>query len=100
MHGIEAQIRERLRALDPETLELRDDSALHAGHAGAKDGGGHFAVTIVSAQFSGKNTVARHRLIYEALGPLMRREIHALAIRAYAPGEPTVPRSTSRKDTR
>jgi len=98
--GVEAQIRERLRALDPETLELRDDSALHAGHEGAKDGGGHFAVTIVSAQFAGKNTVARHRLIYEALGPLMRREIHALAIRAYAPGEPTAPRNTSGKDNR
>ena len=98
--GVKAEIRERLQALDPETLELRDDSALHAGHEGAKNGGGHFAVTIVSPHFAGRNTVARHRLIYEALGPLMRREIHALAIRAYAPGEPTAPRSTSRKDVR
>jgi BolA protein len=99
-HGVEARIRERLGVLEPETLELRDDSALHAGHEGAKDGGGHFAVTIVSAQFAGKSTVARHRLVYEALAPLMRREIHALAIRAYAPGEPTVPPNTSRKDNR
>ncbi|MCG6875295.1 MAG: BolA family transcriptional regulator [Betaproteobacteria bacterium] len=98
--GVEAQIRERLQALNPETLELRDDSALHAGHEGARGGGGHFDLTIVSAQFAGKNTIARHRLIYEALGPLMRREIHALAIRAYAPGESPAPSSTSRKDTR
>lgn len=97
-HGVEGRIRERLRALDPELLELRDDSALHAGHAGARDGGGHFALTIVSPQFAGKSTVARHRLIYAALGSLMRREIHALAIRAYAPGEARASRSTPRKD--
>jgi stress-induced morphogen len=82
------QIRDRLQALSPELLELRDDSALHAGHEGAKSGGGHFHLKIVSAQFAGKSTVARHRLVYETLGPLMRREIHALAIKAYAPGEP------------
>jgi len=96
--NVESLIRERLSALQPELLELRDDSALHAGHAGARDGGGHFALTIVSPQFAGRNTVARHRLIYDALGPLMRREIHALAIRAYAPGEARASRSTSRKD--
>ena len=98
--GVETQIRERLQTLTPEMLELRDDSALHAGHEGAKSGGGHFDLTIVSAQFEGRSTLARHRLIYEALGPLMRREIHALAIRAYAPGESPTPRTTPRKDTR
>ena len=98
--GVEAQIRERLAALAPERLELRDDSAKHAGHAGARDGGGHFDLTIVSPQFAGKTTVARHRMVYEALGPLMRREIHALAIRAYAPGESAAPSTSPRKDSR
>lgn len=92
--AVAARIRERLQSLDPETLELRDDSALHAGHEGAKSGGGHFHLTIVSARFAGKSTVARHRMVYEALGPLMQREIHALAIRAHAPGEASAPRST------
>lgn len=81
-------IEQRLAALQPSRLELRDDSALHAGHEGAKGGGGHYALTIVSPQFSGKNTLARHRLIYAALGPMMQQQIHALAIRAYAPEEP------------
>ncbi|MGB8435012.1 MAG: BolA family protein [Burkholderiales bacterium] len=97
--GVADQIRERLRNLDPERLELRDDSALHAGHEGARSGGGHFDLTIVSARFAGQSTVARHRLIYDALGPLMRREIHALSIRAYAPGESPTSRSIPRKDT-
>jgi BolA protein len=97
---VASQIRERLRDLDPERLDLRDDSALHAGHEGAKSGGGPFDLTIVSARFTGQGTVARHRLIYEALGPLMRREIHALSIRAYAPGESPNSRSISRKDIR
>lgn len=68
-------------------MELADESALHAGHAGAKGGGGHYRLTIVSQQFSGKNTLARHRMIYAALGPMMQQQIHALAIRAYAPDE-------------
>jgi len=97
--GVETQIRERLQSLDPERVELRDDSALHAGHEGAKSGGGHFDLTIVSAQFAGQNTLARHRLVYAALGPLMRREIHALAIRAFAPGELQHSRSNPRKDS-
>jgi BolA protein len=80
-------IEEKLAALQPSRLELADDSALHAGHAGAKDGGGHYRLVIVSQQFSGKSTVTRHRMIYAALGPMMQRQIHALAIRAYAPGE-------------
>ena len=81
-------IEQKLAALQPSRLQLKDDSALHAGHEGAKGGGGHYSLTIVSPQFSGKNTVARHRLIYAALGPMMQKQIHALAIRAYAPGEP------------
>jgi BolA family transcriptional regulator, general stress-responsive regulator len=97
--AVETRIRERLQVLEPEELAIRDESALHAGHEGAKDGGGHFDLTIVSPQFAGKNTLARHRLIYEALGPLMRREIHALAIRAYAPGESRASRSPLKKDS-
>ena len=81
------EIRHRLAVLEPTRFELIDDSALHAGHAGARSGGGHYRLTIASAAFSGKNTVARHRLIYDALGEMMRREIHALAIQAKLPEE-------------
>jgi BolA family transcriptional regulator, general stress-responsive regulator len=77
----------RLAALDPTTLEIIDESHKHAGHAGARDGGGHYLLNIVSEQFSGKNTVERHRMIYFALGELMKREIHALTIRARTPDE-------------
>ncbi|MBE0624274.1 MAG: BolA family transcriptional regulator [Burkholderiales bacterium] len=80
-------IEQKLAALQPSHLEIRDDSALHAGHEGAKGGGGHYSLTIVSPQFSGKNTVARHRLVYAALGAMMQQQIHALAIRALAPEE-------------
>jgi BolA protein len=80
-------IEQKLAALQPSRMELADDSALHAGHEGAKGGGGHFRLVIVSDQFSGKSTVARHRMIYAALGPMMQQQIHALAIRAYAPDE-------------
>ncbi|MBS0370314.1 MAG: BolA family transcriptional regulator [Proteobacteria bacterium] len=80
-------IRQRLAVLAPSAIELIDDSHLHAGHAGARSGGGHYRLAIVSAAFSGKNTVARHRLIYDTLGDLMRREIHALAIQARTPDE-------------
>lgn len=76
------EIRARLADLNPLSIEIEDDSALHAGHAGAKGGGGHYRMTMVSDAFIGKNTVARHRLIYGALGELMRTRIHALAIRA------------------
>ncbi|HEX2650903.1 MAG TPA: BolA family protein [Burkholderiales bacterium] len=82
-------MRRRLQAaLAPEKLELIDDSAAHAGHAGAAPGGNtHWRLTIVSAQFAGKPTVARHRLVYEALGDLMQNPIHALSITARAPQE-------------
>ncbi len=76
-----------LAKLEPVRMELVDDSFKHAGHEGAKGGGGHYSLTIVSPRFAGKNTLARHRMIYAALGPMMQTQIHALAIRAYAPGE-------------
>ncbi|HEX6006114.1 MAG TPA: BolA family protein [Burkholderiales bacterium] len=83
----EARIEQCLAALEPESLEIRDDSAKHAGHEGARGGGGHYSVTIVSSRFAGKSAQARHRMIYEVLGSMMHREIHALAIKAYAPDE-------------
>ena len=77
------EIRRRLAALEPERLELIDESAGHVGHAGARPGGNtHWRLLIVSPAFAGKNTVARHRMIYEALGDLMQDPIHALAISA------------------
>ncbi|MFA5914681.1 MAG: BolA family protein [Burkholderiales bacterium] len=83
-------IEQKLAVLQPSRLEITDDSFRHAGHEGAKGGGGHYSLTILSPQFAGKSTVARHRLIYAALGPMMQQQIHALAIRAYAPGESSV----------
>jgi BolA protein len=80
-------IRAKLAALDPVAIEIIDDSARHAGHAGARDGGGHFRLAIVSPRFAGCRTMERHRLVYDALGPLMKREIHALSIDAKAPDE-------------
>ena len=80
-------IRERLAALEPQSLDLLDESGEHAGHAGAKAGGSHFRLTIVSPRFSGKDQIARHRMVYAALGSLMQREIHALAIQALTPDE-------------
>lgn len=82
-----ALIRRRLeQSLVPLSLELRDDSAKHAGHAGAR-GGGHYSVHIVSPAFTGRDRLSRHRLVYAALGELMQDEIHALSITALAPGE-------------
>ena len=75
-------MRASLATLDPVTIEIHDDSAKHAGHAGARSGGGHFRLTIVSPRFAGCKTMERHRLVYDALGPLMKREIHALSISA------------------
>lgn len=85
MRATEELIRERLALLKPVAVDLRDESAQHAGHAGAASGGGHWQLTIVSEAFRGKNSVARHRMIYEALGDLMKRDIHALKIEAFAP---------------
>ena len=81
-------IRRRLGALAPARLELLDESAQHAGHSGASPGGNtHWKLTIVSASFAGKPKVARHRMIYQALGELMRHPIHALSIDAKSPDE-------------
>ena len=78
----------RLRsALHTDDVELIDDSHLHAGHAGARDGKGHFRVRIVSADFAGLRTVQRHQLVYRSLGDLMQTDIHALGIAALTPGE-------------
>ena len=82
-----ALIEQRLRtALSPELLEIRDDSAAHAGHAGARDGG-HFTVRIIAAAFTGKTLLQRHRLVNAALADLMHRDIHALTIKANSPDE-------------
>jgi BolA protein len=81
------ELADRLRAaLAPERLEVQDDSHRHAGHAGAREGR-HFGVRITSARFAGLSRLARHRLVYDALGPLASQGIHALALEAKAPGE-------------
>jgi BolA protein len=82
-----AAMKARLAVFDPVSLDIIDESHRHAGHAGARDGGGHYVLNIVSAQFAGKNTVARHRMIYLALAEMMKSEIHALTIQAQAPDE-------------
>ncbi|MDD2724822.1 MAG: BolA family transcriptional regulator [Methylovulum sp.] len=71
----------------PELLEILDNSAAHAGHAGARSGGGHYHVTIVADAFEGKSLVQRHQLVYKALGDLMKQQIHALGINALSPSE-------------
>lgn len=83
------QIEARLRAaFAPSAFELRDDSARHAGHAGARAGGGHYHVAITAEAFAGKSIVQRHRMIYQALGELMKQDIiHALAIKAVTVAE-------------
>jgi BolA protein len=83
-----ARIRAALAALQPVAIELVDESHKHVGHAGARDGRGHFALKIVCDAFSGVGAVARHRKIYAALGDMMLTDIHALSIVALAPGEP------------
>jgi BolA protein len=81
-------IRARLQALEPLALDLVDESEQHRGHAGYREGGNtHWRLSIVSPRFSGKPTVARHRMVYQALGELMQHPIHALAITARSPEE-------------
>jgi BolA protein len=75
------------QAFAPLVLEVRDDSQRHAGHAGARDGRGHFDVAIVSKVFAGMSSLARHRAVYAALGELMTTDIHALSLKASAPHE-------------
>lgn len=81
-------IKTKLAILEPISLTLKDDSALHAGHAG-NGGGGHFSLTIVSSQFSQKSPIMRHRLIYEVLTDLMPQQIHAISILAISPDDPS-----------
>lgn len=86
MHAVEQAMRDRLASLQPVSLDLHDESGQHAGHAGARpSGGSHWQLTIVSEAFRGKSAVARHRMVYEALGDLMKQDIHALRIEAFAP---------------
>jgi BolA protein len=83
-----ARIRAALESgLQPCALELEDESHRHAGHAGARDGRGHFRVRVVSEAFAGKLPLARHRIVYAALGELMQTDIHALSIQALTPAE-------------
>ena len=82
------EIERRLRsAFEPAELLVKDQSHLHAGHVGAREGKGHFDVRIVSERFEGLRPVARHRLVYEALGNFMQTDIHALSVNAVAPSE-------------
>ncbi|MEL4892057.1 BolA family transcriptional regulator [Xanthomonas protegens] len=82
-----ARIRAALEAaFAPQALEVEDDSHRHAGHAGARDGRGHFNVRVVSPAFAGMAPLARHRAVYAALGEMMQADIHALSIRAEVPG--------------
>ena len=74
-------------AFNPQLLEIIDHSAAHAGHAGARSGGGHYHVSIVADAFTGKSLVQRHQMIYQALGDMMKQEIHALGINALSPSE-------------
>ena len=82
------QIRRKLEErFNPEELLVKDQSQLHAGHEGAKDGKGHFDVTIISTAFEGQNRIQRHRMVYDALTTLLQTDIHALRIKALTPSE-------------
>ena len=81
------QMHALLAVFQPTQIEIIDDSHKHAGHEGARSGGGHYTLHIDSAQFAGKPTLARHRMIYFALGEMMKHDIHALNIKAYTPEE-------------
>jgi BolA family transcriptional regulator, general stress-responsive regulator len=87
MHVTET-IQTRLAVLNPITLDIKDDSALHAGHQG-NTGGGHFTVKIVSSQFSQKSQIMRHRLVYQLLNDLIPQQIHAISILAISPDDST-----------
>jgi BolA family transcriptional regulator, general stress-responsive regulator len=82
-----ALLEQRLAALEPELIQIYDESGEHVGHAGAAAGGGHYQLIIISRRFEGQARVARHRLVYQALGDLMQRQVHALAITALTPVE-------------
>jgi BolA protein len=83
-----ALIESRLtEAFKPSRLQVKDQSHLHAGHAGAEDGRGHFEVTVVSADFEGRRPLERHRMVFDALGSLMQTDIHALRLHTHTPAE-------------
>ena len=82
-----ARLQAALQCLDPVRVEVTDDSHRHVGHEGARDGRGHFSVLVVSEAFRGKLPLARHRMVYAAVGSMMETDIHALAIKALAPEE-------------
>ena len=82
----ESRIRSLLEsAFVPQELQIRDDSHLHAGHPGARDGKGHYTVRIVATAFQGKRQIECHKMIYDVLGDMMRTDIHALSMSAEAP---------------
>ena len=85
--GVADTLRERLAPLAPTLVDIHDDTAAHAGHAGAAAGGGHFYLVIVSKAFSGQSRLARHRAVLERVGDLIPHPVHALAIQAYTPEE-------------
>jgi BolA protein len=80
-------IKSRLQVLEPIELELVDESHLHAGHAGARDGRGHFRLRLLSRQFDGKSRLERHRMVFQALGELMQTDIHALSMQVQSENE-------------
>lgn len=86
MSSVTHELEQRLQALQPQHLQITDDSAAHAGHAGAQSGG-HFDLTIVSPLFSGQNRLQRQRMVYAAVGDLMQHGIHALSMQTYSPEE-------------
>jgi BolA protein len=85
--SVVASMEQHLATLEPDLLEIYDESAEHVGHAGAQGGGGHYQVLIVSRRFEGQARVTRHRMVYEALGAMMQQQIHAVAITALTPEE-------------
>jgi BolA protein len=85
--SVVASMEQHLARLEPDLLEIYDESAEHVGHAGAQGGGGHYQVLIVSRRFEGQGRVTRHRMVYEALGAMMQQQIHAVAITALTPEE-------------
>ena len=88
-----ARMRGALAALDPLELEIVDESHLHAGHAGAASGHGHFRVRLVSNRFTGLAPLARHRAVYDALGTMLQTDIHALTLETLSPAEAARPPS-------
>ncbi len=85
MNDVVTEIRQCLSSLSPTILIVEDDSDQHRGHAGAKHGGGHYRIRIVSEKFRGLSRLEVHRLIYTSLGTLMQQKIHALQLDAQAP---------------